>query len=123
MKSLMGERLLWLPVSDLKGFIRAVWHTVCLEKCGECLRRHPAFQFPLLNWQDISYCRECYNSICSPPDDPHAKWYYVHFNPLKDFLKHLRWNIEYYCRASLKESPLTAYERIKNGGTEREEIQ
>ncbi len=77
-----------------KSMLRTAWYTVKIFQCKECHRKFPAFNFPVLNmWSNpadpndsATYCRKCYNKIIDSPD------YYLGFNPIRDFIRHLKWN-------------------------------
>ena len=69
-----------------KALLRTVWYTVEISQCSKCHRKYPAFNFPVLNMWDSSYCRKCYNKIVAEP------YYYLGFNPVRDFIRHLKWN-------------------------------
>ncbi len=73
-------------VEVAKSLIRTIWYTVGIFECTKCHRKFPAFNFPVLNIYDLSFCRRCYNEIINSPD------YYLGFNPVRDFIRHFRWN-------------------------------
>ena len=69
--------------------IRAIFETVRPVRCDNCHLRKPSFNFPVLNFHDISWCRKCTNEKLNDIG------YFHQFSPLHDIVKHFRNNLEW----------------------------
>ena len=87
----------------IRQIARALYFTFEPIKCMECKRRKPAFDFPIIDWHGVSYCRKCKNKILDGFD------FYESFRPFKQMADHF-WNALEWIR---KENSGGMYFRVK----------
>ena len=73
----------------IRQIARALYFTFEPVKCDKCHLRKPAFNFPIVDWHGISYCRTCTNKILDGLD------FYQSFRPFREMAHHFRYVLEW----------------------------
>ncbi|MBX8640890.1 MAG: hypothetical protein KIS29_11195 [Thermoplasmata archaeon] len=73
----------------IRQIAKALYFTFEPVKCKECHQRKPAFDFPIIDWHGVSYCRKCTNKILDGLD------FHESFRPFKEMADHFRYALEW----------------------------
>lgn len=80
-------------MSKFKLYLKALYYNIEPTRCTDCHIILPAFLFPLKNWHGINNCRRCWNKMYK--GDPLEADYYMHFNPVGDFIMHFKDSLDF----------------------------